>query len=72
MREHNIQAHADIEAAIQSKGAGQMTFTLRINGGNIVDFSLVEYVDVRKKYAPDKYSAAGTTTGEKSSVSRDC
>lgn len=28
-----------------------MTFTLRINGGNIVDFSLVEYVNVKKKYA---------------------
>lgn len=51
IREHNILPHINIEEEIQLKGNGQMTFTLRINGGNIVDFSLVEYVNVKKKYA---------------------
>ncbi|NCN25997.1 hypothetical protein GW915_00325 [bacterium] len=50
MREYNIPAHVDIEADIQDKGTGQITFTLRINGGNIVDMSVVEYVSVKDKY----------------------
>ena len=50
IREYNIQAHADIEVDIINKKNGQMTFTLRLNGGNIVDYNLVEYVDVRRKY----------------------
>ena len=50
IRSHNIKAHADIEVDIIKRKNGQMTFTLRINGGNIVDYSLVEYVDVKTKY----------------------
>jgi len=61
IRESNVPAHADIEASIAEKNTGQITFTLRINGGNIVDVSFVEYVDVRKKYATDKYHPTGTT-----------
>lgn len=50
IREHNIRPHADIEVDLMSKKNGQVTFTLRINAGNIVDYSLVEYVDITKKY----------------------
>jgi hypothetical protein len=50
IREHNIKPHADIEVDIINKKNGQMTFTLRINGGNIVDYNLVEYVDIEEKY----------------------
>lgn len=50
MREHNIKPHVDIEVDIIMKKNGQMTFTLRINNGNIVDYSPVEYVDVNEKY----------------------
>lgn len=50
MREYNIPAHVDVEEDIQRRKSGQITFTLRINGGNIVDVSFVEYVDVDKKY----------------------
>lgn len=50
IRDYNMKAHADIEADIAKKKDGQVTFTLRINAGNIVDYSLVEYVDVRRKY----------------------
>jgi len=50
IRKHNIKAHTDIEMDIMKKQDGQMTFTLRINGGNIVDYNLVEYINVRQKY----------------------
>jgi len=50
IREHNIKPHADIEVDIMNKKNGPVTFTLRLNGGNIVDYNLVEYVDVEKKY----------------------
>ena len=50
IREHNVPAHLDIERDIKLKKDGLFTFTLRINGGNIVDYSLTEYVDVKRKY----------------------
>jgi len=50
IREHNIPAHLDIERDIKLKKDGLFTFTLRVNGGNIVDYSLMEYVDVKRKY----------------------
>jgi len=50
IRKHNIPAHLDIERDIKLKKDGLFTFTLRINGGNIVDYSLMEYVDVKRKY----------------------
>ena len=50
IRKHNVPAHLDIERDIKTKKDGLFTFTLRINGGNIVDYNLVEYVDVKRKY----------------------
>ncbi len=50
IRLHNMRPHADIELDIMAKKNGQITFTLRINAGNIVDYNLVEYVNVRRKY----------------------
>lgn len=46
IRDSNIQAHLDIEREIANKKNGQMTFTLRINGGNVADVVMVEYIDV--------------------------
>lgn len=48
IREHNKQAHADLESDIKNKKAGQFTFILRVNNGNIVDYSVMEYVDATK------------------------
>lgn len=50
IRKHNIKAHADIEVDIMKKKNGIMTFTLRVNAGNIVDYSPVEYIDVKENY----------------------
>ena len=47
IRQSNIQAHLDIEREIANKKDGQMTFTLRINGGNVADVVMVEYIDVQ-------------------------
>lgn len=58
IRDHNIKPHADVEIDIIQKKNGQMTFTLRINAGNIVDYNLVEYVDIKRKYG--KTGQAGT------------
>lgn len=51
IREHNKQAHVDIEHDIQEKKNGLFTFILRINNGNIVDYNVVEYVDTRKYFS---------------------
>ena len=50
IREHNIKAHLDIEDEIKQRKEGLFTFTLRVNNGNIVDFNVTEYVNVRQKY----------------------
>jgi hypothetical protein len=50
IRPHNVKPHLDIERDIKAQKEGLFTFTLRINGGNIVDYSLTEYVDVKRKY----------------------
>jgi len=47
IRDTNVPAHLDIEKEIAKRKDGQMTFTLRINDGNIVDLAMVEYVDAR-------------------------
>jgi|PlaIllAssembly_1097288.scaffolds.fasta_scaffold34713_2 hypothetical protein len=47
IKDVNVQAHLDIEREIVKRKEGQMTFTLRINDGNIVDLAMVEYVDAR-------------------------
>lgn len=48
IRQSNIQAHDDIETDILTLKDGLFTFVLRINGGNIVDYNMVEYVNVRE------------------------
>lgn len=50
IREHNVGAHLVIEKEIERIKSGLLTFTLRVNNGNIVDCSIKEYVNVRKKY----------------------
>lgn len=52
IKETNIPAHLDIEKEIAQRKNGQMTFTLRIDKGNISDMSVVEYVDVRQYLRP--------------------
>jgi hypothetical protein len=47
IREHNQRPHLDIEGDIQAQKNGQFTFILRVNNGNIVDYSVVEYADIR-------------------------
>ena len=42
IREHNRGAHLDIEQDIQTKKNGLFTFVLRVNGGNIVDYTVME------------------------------
>lgn len=48
IRQANIQAHDDMETDILTQQNGLYTFTLRINGGNIVDYNVVQYVDVNE------------------------
>lgn len=55
----------DIEKLIVIKKNGLVTFTIRINAGNIVDLQSQEYVDTRKKYPGTKQN-----TGEKFTVTR--
>lgn len=68
IREKNIKPHADIEVDILERKNGNMTFTLRINSGDIVDYNLVEYVNVKKKYG--RLAEATPVVKRKSSVSR--
>lgn len=44
--EHNVRPHLDIERDIQSKKNGLFTFNLRINKGEIEDYSQFETIDV--------------------------
>lgn len=48
IRSHNKQAHVDIEHDIQTQKNGLFTFIIRVNNGNIVDYNVVEYADMRK------------------------
>lgn len=50
IREANIKCHLDIENYLKERKTGLVTFTLRINAGNIVDFVPTEYVPVKKRY----------------------
>lgn len=50
IRDHNIQAHLDIESDIAERRNGLFTFTLRVNNGNIVDYNTTDYVNVKQKY----------------------
>ena len=48
IREHNRQAHIDIEQEMQAKKDGLFTCIIRVNNGNIVDSVIMEYADARK------------------------
>ncbi len=50
IREHNIKAHLDIEKDLGEKRDGLFSFVLRINGGNIVDYVLMEQEDGKNEY----------------------
>ena len=50
IRAHNITPHFDIEKDMQEKKNGLFTFILRVNGQNIVDYSLMEVVNGGKRY----------------------
>ena len=50
LKESNIPAHLDIEEDIKTKANGQITLTVRLNNGCIVDYNKVEYVDTKAKY----------------------
>ena len=50
IRKWNVKPHLDIEDAIQRQKNGLLTFTIRLNSGNIVDVNFTEYVDPRAKY----------------------
>lgn len=50
LKEANVPAHLDIEEDIRKKQNGQITFTIRMNNGVIVDYNKTEYVDTRAKY----------------------
>lgn len=47
IKEHNKQAHIDIEHDIQKQQNGLFTFILRVDNNNIVDYNVVSYVDIR-------------------------
>ena len=50
LNEGNIPCHLDVEEYIRKKGTGQVTFTLRMNNGSVVDFNRTDYVDTKTKY----------------------
>lgn len=47
IRDHNRQAHLDIEEEIKHKKNGLFTFILRVNNGNIVDCVIMENRNAR-------------------------
>ena len=63
IRKYNIPAHIDMEEVIKKKSSGDVTMTLRVNAGNIVDLTQIEYVATKKKYGDIKQ-----TTGEQFSI----
>jgi hypothetical protein len=50
IKDHNRQAHLDIEKDIEVKKNGLFTFTLRVNNGNITDYNVIEVVNARDRY----------------------
>lgn len=43
IRVHNLQVHKDIEIDLCKIKKGVMTFTLRVNDGNIMDYLVLEH-----------------------------
>ena len=50
VRDHNRQPHIDIESDMQARKNGILTFSIRINDGDIVDYAPIEYIDAKTKY----------------------
>lgn len=50
IRDNNVQPHLNIEEEIEQRKNGLLTFTIRVDAGNIVDFNVTEYVDAKQKY----------------------
>jgi hypothetical protein len=48
IKECNQRAHRDIEADLEFKQDGLVTFILRVNNGIIVDYNVMEYIDWKK------------------------
>lgn len=57
LREANIPAHLNIEDDLAKYIKGLLTFSLRVNAGNIVDYTQTEYVNAKKYFG-------GSTTAE--------
>lgn len=65
MQEANVPAHLDIEDDIKKQKNGLLTFSLRVNGGKIVDYTKTEYVNAKK------YFGSGTSAEFQLSVKRN-
>lgn len=50
LTETNTPVHLDVEEYIRNSKNGQMTFTIRLNNGTVVDFNKIDYIDVKTKY----------------------
>lgn len=50
IRPSNVPAHLDIEKDLERRKNGNFTFVIRVNAGNIVDYSVVEYVNPGQEY----------------------
>lgn len=65
LREANIPAHLNIEDDLAKYKRGLLTFSLRVNAGNIVDYTQTEYVNAKK------YFGSNTTAEFQLSVKRN-
>jgi len=63
--QHNVKAHLDIERDIQTKRNGLFTFNLRVNRGDIEDYSRFETVTI------DSYQGIAFTVIEELSITFD-
>lgn len=50
IRKQNIPVHLDIEKDIQIQKNGLFTFIVKVANGNIADYNVVEYADIRKYF----------------------
>jgi len=50
IRDWNVKPHLDLEDTMRKQKNGLLTFTIRLNSGNIVDVNTVEYVNPAAKY----------------------
>ena len=62
IRKENIACHLDIDRYLKDRNSGQVTFTIRVNAGEIVDFVETEYVPVKQKYFTPLKTVAATPT----------